>query len=366
MSFFKLILKNPFRKKSNAALAILGITIAIMAIIVLGLFAGSMSAALEGTIHNAGSDFTITGTDDGDSAYGTSTIDASWQDKILKVEGVESIYSCYVIRDQLSSSIAIGLNTSNMSADDLSLTKGRMFDNNKSEVIMGKIAAESDNVSLNDEVDLFGKKFKVVGIYESGKQENDLSTYTSIEDVQNIMDDPGDVSNIYVKVADGYDVQKVANSINDKYGDDIKAVTSVRELGQMGQMLDMVDSASWAISLLAIIVGGLGIINTMLMSVLERTREIGVLKAVGWSNKRVLLMIIGESLTLTLISFVIGSIIACILMELLAPMIGFEVAYSLDIFVRALIVSIIVGILGGLYPAIKAVKLPPTEALRYE
>lgn len=366
MSFIKFVLKNPFRKKSNASLAILGITIAIVSIIVLGLFAGSMSEALEGTLHNNGSDFTVSGVGYGDSAYGSSTINASWQDKILKIDGVESIYSIYVILDPMTYSVNIGLNASDMNASDLSIIEGRMFKINKSEVVIGKILAESDNISLDDKIDIFGKNFTVVGIFESGSQENDLSKYTSIEDIQNVMDDPGNISNIYVKVAKGYDIQKVADSINDKYGDEVHAVTSVRELGQMGDMLNGVDSASWAISFLAIIVGGLGIINTMLMSVLDRTREIGVLKAVGWSNKRVLLMVISESLTLTIISFIIGSAISCILMEILAPFVGFTVVYDLSIFVRAFVVSLFVGIIGGLYPAIKAVKLAPTEALRYE
>ena len=102
------------------------------------------------------------------------------------------------------------------------------------------------------------------------------------------------------------------------------------------------------------------------MSVFERTREIGVLKAVGWSNRKILTMIVGESLVITIVSAIIGSIIGVVLCTFLAPMMGLKPVFSLDIFVQAFGIAIIVGIIGGLYPAIKAIKLPPTEALRYE
>ncbi len=113
-------------------------------------------------------------------------------------------------------------------------------------------------------------------------------------------------------------------------------------------------------------VGGLGIINTMLMSVFERTREIGVLKAVGWSNKRILGMIVGESLVITIVSAIIGSLIGFFACTLLGPQMGIEPLFTPKIFIQAFGIAIVVGIIGGLYPAIKAVKLPPTEALRYE
>ena len=104
----------------------------------------------------------------------------------------------------------------------------------------------------------------------------------------------------------------------------------------------------------------------MLMSVFERTREIGVLKAVGWSNGKILTMIVGESLVITIVSAIIGSVIGVVLTLVLAPKMGLNPVFTPDIFVQAFLIAIIVGIIGGLYPAIKAVKLPPTEALRYE
>ena len=190
--------------------------------------------------------------------------------------------------------------------------------------------------------------------------------FTSISKVGDLMDDENSISNIYVKVDKGADPQEVADRIDAMYGDNITTVSSVMEMNQMANMLNMLQASSWGISLLAIVVGALGIINTMLMSVFERTREIGVLKAVGWSNRKILTMIVGESLVITLLSAVIGSIIGVVLCSVLCPMMGLNPLFTPYIFIQAFGIAIIVGIIGGLYPATKAVKLPPTEALRYE
>ncbi len=174
---------------------------------------------------------------------------------------------------------------------------------------------------------------------------------------------------IYVKVDKGADVNQVTQRIDNLYKDNVTTISSVSDISSMQSVIDMLNSASWAISLLAIIIGGLGIINTMLMSVMERTREIGVLKAVGWSSKKILLMIMGESVVITVISAIVGTIMGVIGVELITAMgimNGLTPIFTITTISEAFAVAIIVGLLGGLYPAIKATKLQPTEALRYE
>jgi putative ABC transport system permease protein len=111
-------------------------------------------------------------------------------------------------------------------------------------------------------------------------------------------------------------------------------------------------------------------LNTMLMSVLERTREIGVLRALGWRRARVLGMILQESLVLGVVGGVCGIFMGLGLGELLGMVPGtygsIDLTYAPQLFVQAVVVALIAGVLGGLYPAWRATRMRPVEALRYE
>ena len=369
MSFLKFILKNPFRRKNSAILAIVGIAIGIIVIVALGGITDGLVNTFEDTIHAGGADFSISGKETGDSAYGTNTIDANWTDKIANVTGVEEAYPIYVVLTSVGDdymNTLIGIDPNGTTLADISMKEGRIMKDNASEAILGEIYADDNDYKVGDTIKIDGEEFEIVGIYETGDQNMAGGVFTSISKVGDLMDDDDSISNIYVKVKKGEDPQAVADRIDEKYGDDIATITSVMEMQQMGDMLNMLQASTWAISLLAIVVGGLGIINTMLMSVFERTREIGVLKAVGWSNKKILTMIVGESLVITIVSAIIGSIIGFAACTLLGPQMGITPLFTPKIFIQAFGIAIVVGIIGGLYPAIKAVKLPPTEALRYE
>ena len=369
MSFLNLIIKNPFRRKNSAILSIVGIAIGIIVIVALGGITEGLVNTFEDTVHAGGADFQISGKETGDSAYGTNTIDASWTDKIANVSGVEEAYPIYVVLTSVGDdymNTLIGIDPDGTTMADISIKDGRIFEDNADEVILGKIYAEDNNYSVGDKIDVGGVDFKIVGIFDTGDQNMAGAVFTSISRVSELMDDEDSISNIYVKVEKGVDAQNVADKIEEMYGDDITTISSVMEMEQMADMLNMLEASTWAISLLAIVVGGLGIINTMLMSVFERTREIGVLKAVGWSNKRIMGMIVGESLVITIVSAIVGSIIGVVGCLALASPMGFNPLFTPKIFIQAFAVAIVVGILGGIYPAFKAVRLPPTEALRYE
>jgi putative ABC transport system permease protein len=124
------------------------------------------------------------------------------------------------------------------------------------------------------------------------------------------------------------------------------------------------------ISLLAVFIGAVGMLNTMLMSVLERTREIGVLRSLGWRRRRVLGMILKESLVLGTVGGVCGIPLGLGLGGLIgmAGIWGGAIRplYAPRLFVQAVVVAMIAGVVGGLYPAWRAANLRPIEALRYE
>lgn len=374
MSFISLIFKNPFRNKSRALLAIVGIGIGIATIVALGAITAGLTQTMDDTLHAGGSDFSISGKTDSETTnpFGTGTISEEWISKIMNISGVKDATGVYIAIISTSKSpyfTVIGLDPANANYENLKVTQGKLFRNNTNEVIMGKLSAEDQNITVGDTFTMKGKDFKVTGIFETGNPNQDDGAYSSLATVQNLMDDKGNISMIYVKLDSGADVDEVTREIEDKYGENLTTVTSIADIEMIADALNMINSASWGISLLAIIIGGIGIINTMIMSVYERTREIGVLKAVGWKGRRILGMILGESIVLTITAGIVGSIVGIIGIQLLTSLGvlgGITPVYTIDTFVRAFAVAIIVGLVGGFYPAWRASRLPPTEALRYE
>lgn len=171
-----------------------------------------------------------------------------------------------------------------------------------------------------------------------------------------------------VKLKDPGTAQKTVQAINTRFSD-VHAALSAEFADEMP---DMQNSAAMmnGISFMAILLGGLGVMNTMLMAVMERTREIGVLRSMGWRRRSVLGMIVNESVLLGTLGGLSGIILGLILGQLfkLDPSYGamLQPDYNMMMFGRTILVAVFLGGFGGIYPAIRASQQPPVEALRYE
>jgi putative ABC transport system permease protein len=127
---------------------------------------------------------------------------------------------------------------------------------------------------------------------------------------------------------------------------------------------------AWLTSLVAMIIGCVGVLNTMMMSVFERTHEIGVLRAMGWRKSRIIRMILFEALAVSLFGGTLGTLAAIVLTRLLAklPTVAAIISGTLPLTIIAAgtLVACLVALLGSIYPAYRAARQLPTEALRHE
>jgi ABC-type lipoprotein release transport system permease subunit len=153
--------------------------------------------------------------------------------------------------------------------------------------MLGKKMADALKKGVGDSINLGGSRFRISGIYTSSIGWEEMGGVLTLRDAQNMVGKPRKVSLYSVKLKDPQTAQKMVDKINAMYPDDISAALSGEFAEQMPDMQN-VNAMLDGISFLAILVGGLGMMNTMLMAVLERTREIGVLRALGWRRRAVL------------------------------------------------------------------------------
>jgi ABC-type antimicrobial peptide transport system permease subunit len=247
------------------------------------------------------------------------------------------------------------------------IVEGQMLSGNR-QILIGQLMADMLKHGVGDVVELSGVRFRVVGIYESNIGWEQMGGVTTLRDAQNFMGRPRKVSMIGVKLEAPAQAQALVDRINNEFPGVYAALTSefAEELPDMQSSNAMLDG----ISLMAIAAGGLTVLNTMMMAVFERTREIGVLRALGWRRRAVLRMILSESVLLGLLGGVVGIILSFVLIQLMqmSASLGSWVdpVWTWDVFARAMLLSLLLGAAGGLYPAYRATRLQPVEALRYE
>ncbi len=324
----------------------------------------------EGSAEITVSNSTVIGTN-------TGTLQPSLVDELKNITNVsdtagqlsvtEANYSSMQSRGSSMMMTVYGIEPSKLKLIGIDEVNGSVYEENSSQAIVGIFYSERNNISIGDNITVRGEEFEVVGIFETGAMFRDNGIYMSLGKLQNLTGNE-ELSSILVKTTEGSNDTIISDEIESRY-ENLSTLTSEEMASMLDNVIGILDAASLAISGLAILVGGIGVINTMVMTVYERTKEIGVLKSIGWKSKKILLMILGETLVLTTLSGIVGSIFGILIAEVGVRLIGtegFSLVYTPKTFILAFGITIIVGMIGGVYPAYKASKLAPTEALRYE
>jgi len=257
----------------------------------------------------------------------------------------------------------------------LTFLSGRHFEDGKPEVMIGDALANTLNKKVGDTLTIQGSTFTVVGIYRGGTALEAGAVIMPLDQLQQLTSLQGKVSGFHVRLrpappGEGPDhyLKRAQKEIEAALpGLNAQLAT---ERASNNQFVALAHAVAWGTSSLALLMGVLGIANTMAMSVFERTREIGILRAIGWKSRRIVLLIELEATVLGFAGGILGLVFGWGSLRLLSmlPQTASIVSSSLDVghLLEALGISIVSGLLAGAYPAWRGSHLSPVEAIRHD
>lgn len=230
-------------------------------------------------------------------------------------------------------------------------------------VIIANVGGEEKTLTLR----VAGILAKVGGFISPDNQ-----IFVTTRTAQQIFNTGNTVSQILIEAEDMEVVEDVVKDIQDELGKKATVISASFIRETIGSVINILGAVLGGVAAISLIVAGIAIINTMTISVMERTREIGIMKALGAKNKHVLSMFLIESSLTGLIGGVVGVIFGIFLGQIVAAIATFTIGISLisvpslEVGITGILFAVVTGILAGFYPAQKASKLDPVEALRYE
>lgn len=388
-SIIKVSIKNIISNKLRSSLTMLGLVIGIISVILLvGIGSGATSNVTSEVKSLGTGTLTVSINSNADA-----TLEYSQMDEILQLSNVESVapyknVSGTVSRGTTSSKRASILATTPqyMSIMNLTISDGRLLSNidlnNYSKIcLIGSDLAESlfegtktkDIVGQNLKIE--GDNYTVVGILTraGSSMGNNVDTTLIIPfTTAKYLKGDTSISNLYVKVSDENYIDRTTTLIENYISSTLSISTDYFTVSSQDSMLDTMSNISNTLSLLlggiagiSLIVGGIGVMNVMLVSVTERTKEIGIRKALGAKRIDILVQFLVESLMLCILGGTIGVGLGVGIGKILQTF-GFNFTATSGIIIISFASSALIGLVFGIFPAYKASKLNPIDALRTE
>lgn len=350
MDLYKLAFNNIRRKKLRSALTALGIIIGAATIVVLlGITAGATSAVQEQTDKYM-YDVVVAPA----SSSGTYLMDSQ---TVSKVEKLSNLYGLREV-----TLFSENINGSRINFEGVNDWRQVKLINGTQGVVINKATADKLGLGIGDKIKAKDQQLTITGI---SKEEQALYAYVNQDTAEKVTGNK--VSAIYARSHSNPNA--TADEI-EKQVDGVSVLTKSEKVAEIQKQTGQALLFIGIIACIALVVGIISVVNTMMMSVMERTRELGVLKAIGFTNWEIKGSILFESGLLGFLGAILGVILGIIGIVVFANMLDFT-DYIPQMMPLWLIGGVIVGstllsILAGLYPAMRASKLNVVEALRYE
>ncbi len=389
------LLRNLGRRKVRTALTILGITIGIWALVVFGSMANKINALVAGGSTYYADKITLSYASGAVGGFSATPMSLATADAVRKVDGVAVVVpAVMLLMDDQPSAVTMGvppmITGSVAGADqgretcETATTEGRKLtaaDEGSNVTILGSDIARKYDKHPGDTIDLKGVPFTVVGILAPTLTAPDQAAGVPLAAAQQLfvkslppmiagkLTASDIATSMVVYPTPGQDVQALATLIKAQVSG-IATMTGKDFDKQIGGATSILNSILVGIALISLIVGGLSVVNTMAMSIAERTREIGIKRAIGGSRARIVREFVTESALIGFIGGALGLALGAAVVTLVneagrsSGTVLFELTSGTAI--SAVAYSTVLGALAGFVPAINAARLDPVSALRYE
>ena len=373
LSFAWFAWRNLWRRRLRTLLTLCGIGMAIGAFVALVGFSRSFEQEWLKLYESSGTDIAVV-----QKTFFNTSVDESAGTKLRSLPVVARatpmILNMMDITPEINA-LTYGWKADSYELDSLTFKSGRRFRDGQPELILGDLLASNLNKTAGDTLTIQGANFTVTGVYHGGSALEASAVILPLDQLQQIASLQGKVTAFHVRLRPapaGDSAQhylETAEAQIEAALPDLRAVPAA-ERASNNQLVTMAHAAAWGTSSIALLMGILGIANTMAMSVFERTREIGILRALGWRRWKVLLLIQTEAAVLGLAGGILGLAFGWGAMRVLSrlPQTASIVsaAFPPILLLEALGAAILAGLIAGAIPAWRGAHLSPVEALRHE
>jgi putative ABC transport system permease protein len=372
MTFVGLVLHNLGTRRFRTAPTAVAVAISVTAVVTLDVVTRSLQRSAAEVLSLGNADFIVAQKSVADVL--TSTVTKDQLSRISATKGVKSAVGVLVSAIKLNATnplfLQIGVDPAQLASFGVHVVEGHPYAANAShEIMLGWQAAQNLHKHVGSSLKIGTITYSVVGIYSINQTFGNTASMFPLTTLQANTRKPGTVTLAAVKVTTGVNIQAVENRIQAD-NPSLAAVRLASQFGRVDRNLAFLDAAQSGAQIIALIIGVIIVMNTMLLSFVERIREFGVLRAIGWSRARLLSLVMGEALLISLLGAAVGvglSFALTTALEKLSSLRGvLEAQFSTGVFWTALYTAIVIGVLAALYPSLRAAVLRPGVALRRE
>jgi len=313
-----------------------------------------------------------------DKSFINTSVDESLEGKLRAVPVVAQaspmIFNLIDLTPEVNA-LVFGWRADSYEFESLTFLSGRRYRNGAPEVLLGDVLAKTLDKKVGDTLTIQGSNFTVVGIFHGGTALEAGAVLMPMDQLQKLSNLQGKVSGYHVRLRPA-PAGEAPEAYMKRAQAEIEAALPgldaqpASERATNNQFVSLAHGVAWGTSSIALMMGILGIANTMAMSVFERTREIGVLRALGWKSRSVMLLIQVEAVVLGLVGGILGIGIGWGALHLLSTLPQTESIASASVspmhLLEALGISILSGLMAGAIPAWRGAHLSPVEALRHD